>query len=80
MWDEVASLTRMPECIYGLLAGCSCDLLGRFTKLESRIRLMQFLMGLNDTYEHVRNHILSINPLPFISKTYYLVHQVEKQN
>ena len=42
-------------------------------------RLMQFLMGLNDTYNHVRNQILIMDPLPSVNRAYSMVLSVEKQ-
>ncbi|XP_024163991.1 uncharacterized protein LOC112170959 [Rosa chinensis] len=42
-------------------------------------RLMQFLMGLNDTYSSVRGQILLMIPLPIVRKAYAAVAQDEKQ-
>ncbi|KAL2228416.1 UNVERIFIED_CONTAM: hypothetical protein Sindi_1821300 [Sesamum indicum] len=36
-------------------------------------------MGLSDAYDHVRNQILLIDPLPTIAKAYSMVYRVEKQ-
>ncbi|GJT98495.1 hypothetical protein Tco_1094013 [Tanacetum coccineum] len=47
--------------------------------IDSRSKLMQFLMRLNDDFEAVRNQILTMDPLPNINKAYYIVQQVEKQ-
>lgn len=40
---------------------------------------MQFLMGLNDSYNTVRGQILLMNPLPSVCKAYSLITQEEKQ-
>ncbi|KAJ0016708.1 hypothetical protein Pint_10816 [Pistacia integerrima] len=42
-------------------------------------RLMQFLVGLNDSFDHIRNQILLMDPLPIINKAYSMVLRVEKQ-
>ncbi|XP_060191013.1 uncharacterized protein LOC132620365 [Lycium barbarum] len=42
-------------------------------------RLIQFLMGLNDTYGPVRSNILMISPLPNVNLAYSLLIQDEKQ-
>lgn len=42
-------------------------------------RLMQFLMGLNDTFNGVRSNILMMTPLPNVRKAYSIVNQDEKQ-
>ncbi|KAK4384195.1 hypothetical protein Sango_3082800 [Sesamum angolense] len=48
---------------------------------DSRVadNLMQFLMGLNDSFDHVRNQILMMEPLPNVTKAYSVVLRVEKQ-
>lgn len=42
-------------------------------------RLIQFLMGLNDTYAVVKSSILMITPLPTVNHVYSLLIQDEKQ-
>jgi ribosomal protein L21 len=42
-------------------------------------RLMQFLMGLNESYSTVRNNILMMSPLPNVRQAYSLVIQEETQ-
>ncbi|CAI9775685.1 unnamed protein product [Fraxinus pennsylvanica] len=42
-------------------------------------KLMQFLMGLNETYSAIRGQILLMNPFPSIRQAYYLVSQEEKK-
>ncbi|KAL0398048.1 UNVERIFIED_CONTAM: hypothetical protein Scaly_0253200 [Sesamum calycinum] len=41
--------------------------------------LMQFLMGLNDSFDAIRNQILVMDPLPVVDKAYSLVLRVESQ-
>ncbi|KAL0370630.1 UNVERIFIED_CONTAM: Retrovirus-related Pol polyprotein from transposon RE1 [Sesamum angustifolium] len=41
---------------------------------------MQFLMGLHESFDHVRNHILLMEPLPSVNKAYSMVLRVEKQS
>ncbi|KAL2492034.1 Uncharacterized protein Adt_27662 [Abeliophyllum distichum] len=47
--------------------------------LASFNKLMQFLIGLNDTYDNVRNQVLVMDPLPSVNRAYSLVLRVEKQ-
>ena len=42
-------------------------------------KLMQFLMGLNESYSAVRGQILLMNPLPSVRQAYSAVSQEEKQ-
>ncbi|KAL0386050.1 UNVERIFIED_CONTAM: Retrovirus-related Pol polyprotein from transposon RE1 [Sesamum radiatum] len=41
--------------------------------------LMQFLMGLNDSFDGVRSQILVMEPLPHVDKAYSMVMRVERQ-
>ncbi|KAL0428400.1 UNVERIFIED_CONTAM: hypothetical protein Slati_3014800 [Sesamum latifolium] len=41
--------------------------------------LMQFLMDLDENYDHIRNQILLMEPLPSVNKPYSMVLRVEKQ-
>lgn len=41
--------------------------------------VIKFLVGLNDTYGHVRNQILLMDSFPSITKTYFMILRVEKQ-
>ena len=40
---------------------------------------MKFLMGLNDSLAQVKAQILLMDPLPFVSKVYFLLIQEEMQ-
>ncbi|KAL2248515.1 UNVERIFIED_CONTAM: hypothetical protein Sindi_2703800 [Sesamum indicum] len=71
LWDEMTSLNPVPVC--------SCGAGTKFAEKISFTQLIQFLMGLNDAYDHVRNQILLMDPLPSIGKAYYMILQVEKQ-
>ncbi|XP_075095218.1 uncharacterized protein LOC142173512 [Nicotiana tabacum] len=63
------------------LSSCLCVCEGK-QKLEKALddeRLIQFLMGLNDSYGQARGTILMMNPLPSINHAYSLVLQDESQ-
>ncbi|KAL2238289.1 UNVERIFIED_CONTAM: hypothetical protein Sindi_1020600 [Sesamum indicum] len=58
LWDELAALDPIPSC--------SC---GAGKKIAEKIvstQLIQFLVGLSDAYDHVRNQMLLMDPLPSI--------------
>ena len=40
---------------------------------------MQFLMGLNESFDSVRSEILLLDPLPFVNKVYSMALRIEKQ-
>ncbi|XP_070056584.1 uncharacterized protein [Nicotiana tomentosiformis] len=48
-------------------------------KADQDRRLIQFLMGLNETYTVVRGSILMMNPLPSIAQAFSLLIQEERQ-
>ncbi|XP_048443894.1 uncharacterized protein LOC125478990 [Pyrus x bretschneideri] len=67
-------------------AGVWNDLKDRFSQglkqlaeREEKERVMQFLMGLNDSYATVRRLILMMSPLPDTRKVHALVLQQERQ-
>ncbi|CAL8151589.1 unnamed protein product [Prunus armeniaca] len=71
LWDELASYNDSPTC--------SCGAIKKHHEKEERNALMQFLMGLNESYSAVRGQILLMNPLPSLRRAYALVSQEEKQ-
>ncbi|KAL0403962.1 UNVERIFIED_CONTAM: hypothetical protein Sradi_2037000 [Sesamum radiatum] len=50
------------------------------TDLAILTQLLQFLMGLNDEYDHVCNQVLVMDPIPNVNKAYAMVVSVEKQH
>ncbi|XP_022030483.1 uncharacterized protein LOC110931392 [Helianthus annuus] len=72
--DELSSLSEVPAC--------SCGAYAVIAKKEEEEKLIQFLMGLNssyDNYDNVRANILMMQPLPSINKAYSLLVQDENQ-
>lgn len=54
---------------------CSCA----SSKAIQEHNHLWFLVGLNDSYAHIRGQILLIDPLPAINKVFYVVLQEERQ-
>ncbi|KAL0416852.1 UNVERIFIED_CONTAM: Retrovirus-related Pol polyprotein from transposon RE1 [Sesamum latifolium] len=71
LWDELVCLAPAPVCSCGAAKAVVESLI-----LE---QLMQFLMGLNDSYDPIRNQILLMEPFPSVTKAYSMVLRVEKQ-
>lgn len=65
LWDELSSHTDASSCTCGAQ--------------HDRQRLMQFLMGLNESYSAARGQILLMNPLPSVRQAYAAICQEEKQ-
>lgn len=49
------------------------DLIKRMNEMNDRNRVMQFLRGLSDQFEGVRNYVLSKDVLPSINMVFCLV-------
>ncbi|GKF59879.1 hypothetical protein Tco_0176665 [Tanacetum coccineum] len=58
---------------------CTCVVFDKFLERDSHLKLIQFLMKLNNVYESVKSQILAMDPLPNVNKAYYIVQQIEKQ-
>lgn len=70
LWDEFDSMIPPP---YG------CPDSKDTTEHKQRQKLMQFLMGLNETYDQARSHILMTNPTPSVNKAYAMLIERESQ-
>ncbi|XP_074297463.1 uncharacterized protein LOC141628189 [Silene latifolia] len=78
-WDDIEDLEPSRDCTYGIMSTCTCNVLKKVLEMASREKVISFLMGLDDAYDNLKTKILSMDPLPSINKTYYLVQQIESQ-
>ncbi|KAK9671177.1 hypothetical protein RND81_12G011200 [Saponaria officinalis] len=78
-WESIDSVDPLPTCTCGALKLCTCQLLKRFLDRKTHSKLIQLLMGLNSSYQSVKTHILSMDPLPPLNKALGLLHKIEKQ-
>ncbi|KAL0413726.1 UNVERIFIED_CONTAM: Retrovirus-related Pol polyprotein from transposon RE1 [Sesamum radiatum] len=76
LWDEFEYLMPTRICTCGL---CACGSTKLAVEDSNLIKLVRFLMGLNDSYDGIRNQILVMNPFPSINKAYAMVLRVERQ-
>ncbi|XP_070677941.1 uncharacterized protein [Malus domestica] len=65
LWDELASYSDSTSCTCGAH--------------NERNKLMQFLMGLNESYSAIRGQVLLMNPLPTVCQAYASISQEAKQ-
>ncbi|KAH0663164.1 hypothetical protein KY284_028095 [Solanum tuberosum] len=75
LWEELSTLHVKTQCKYN----CSCRAKESVFRAEQERRLIQFLMGLNETYTTVQGNIRMMNPLPSLAQTFSLLVQDEKQ-
>nr|GEW32669.1 hypothetical protein [Tanacetum cinerariifolium] len=61
------------------LPACTCEAAKHYENHANLIKLMQFLMGLDDVYQPIRSNILTREPLPLV-KTAFAVVSEEKSH
>ncbi|XP_076934508.1 uncharacterized protein LOC143600821 [Bidens hawaiensis] len=70
-WDELNAINTIPSC--------TCGAAHAFAKRDEDQRLIQFLVGLNPSYDMVRSNIQMMQPLPSINRAYGILMQDENQ-
>ncbi|KAL0410029.1 UNVERIFIED_CONTAM: Retrovirus-related Pol polyprotein from transposon RE2 [Sesamum latifolium] len=76
VWDELDMLLPTPQCTCG---GCTCGLSKAITDQAIFTRLIQFVMGLSETFDHLCDQLLVMDPMPTVNKAYSMVLRVKKQ-
>ncbi|GJX75721.1 ribonuclease H-like domain-containing protein [Tanacetum coccineum] len=62
LWRHFDSLVDLPDC--------TCDGAPKLKKYAQLLRLMQFLMGLDDVFSFVRSIILTTDPIPYVKSAF----------
>ncbi|KAK9672433.1 hypothetical protein RND81_12G100400 [Saponaria officinalis] len=75
LWDEIDAMGVNPNCS----CSCTCGASEKQRKFQQDQRVVQFLMGLNESYNVIRGTILMQNPLPSVASVYNNLIQEEKQ-
>ncbi|KAL0430286.1 UNVERIFIED_CONTAM: hypothetical protein Sradi_0654600 [Sesamum radiatum] len=75
LWEEFDVLTLKTQCTCN---SCTCGASKAAVDLASFMQVIQFLMGLGDDFNHVRNQLLVMDPTPNVNKAYSMVLSVEK--
>ncbi|GJY83669.1 ribonuclease H-like domain-containing protein [Tanacetum coccineum] len=65
LWKQFDALIQLPRC--------TCHATEDFKKHNQLMKLMQFLMGLDDSHMQIRSNILSRDPLPDAKGDYVLI-------
>ncbi|GAV74716.1 UBN2_3 domain-containing protein [Cephalotus follicularis] len=69
LWDEYASLVTLPSC--------ACQTSKAYLEHDQQQKLLQFLMGLNDSYGGIRSQILMLSPQPSVGQAFSLISREE---
>lgn len=72
LWDEVDALDPLPTCE---CSGCTCNLTQKTFKSQQGRRLIQFLMKLDNKYQHTRSIILMRKKMPTAAEAYNILTQ-----
>ncbi|KAJ0834657.1 putative RNA-directed DNA polymerase [Helianthus annuus] len=69
MWKQFDAMVQLPSC--------SCQAAKDYNDFPTLIKLMQFLMGLDDVYQPVRTNLLTREPFPSVKAAYALISREE---
>ncbi|KAL4655071.1 hypothetical protein ACB092_01G424700 [Castanea dentata] len=76
LWDELQNYEPLPTCS---CEKCVCHVNEKISNIHHREVVMQLLIGLNDSFSHIRGQILLMDPIPSAEKVFSLLIQDEKQ-
>ncbi|GJT01544.1 ribonuclease H-like domain-containing protein [Tanacetum coccineum] len=69
LWKEFDIMTKLPKC--------SCAAREDVSKHNQLIKLMQFLMGLNDVFQPIRSSLLSKETIPDVKDAFSIISKEE---
>ncbi|GKB01641.1 hypothetical protein Tco_0829685 [Tanacetum coccineum] len=69
LWKQFDVMIELPKCV--------CNASESFKKHNQLMKLMQFLMGLDDSYMQIRSSILSRETLPDVRSAYAIISSEE---
>ncbi|KAM0035399.1 putative retrotransposon gag domain, retrotransposon Copia-like protein [Helianthus debilis subsp. tardiflorus] len=69
MWKQFDAMVHIPSC--------SCQAAKDYNDFSTLIKLMQFLMGLDDVYQPVRTNLLTREPFPSVKVAFFIVSREE---
>ncbi|KAA8532443.1 hypothetical protein F0562_032476 [Nyssa sinensis] len=70
-WDELANYRQLPQC--------KCGVVKNILEFQQEEYILQFLMGLNESFTAIKGQILLLDPLPSMNRVFALIVQDEKQ-
>lgn len=68
-WKQFDTLIKLPKC--------TCNASHNFFEHSQLMKLMQFLMGLDDVYQPIKSNILTRDPLPSVKTAFSFVSREE---
>lgn len=71
LWDELACIIPVKHC--------DCEIGRQVAKEHMEDQVTQMLMGLNDSFDNLKNQIMLLDPLPSLDKVYSMILTAERQ-
>ncbi|GJW76067.1 putative transcription factor interactor and regulator CCHC(Zn) family protein [Tanacetum coccineum] len=65
LWKQYDAMVSLPHC--------TCEASKHYENHANQIKLMQFLMGLDDVYQPIRSNILTREPLPLVKTAFAII-------
>ncbi|XP_060210964.1 uncharacterized protein LOC132637980 [Lycium barbarum] len=75
LWDQLKVLNTFMNCN----CECKCGAKAHNHKMNEDMKLVQFLMGLNEAFSACRGNIFMMKPLPSTSQAYSIILHEESQ-
>lgn len=69
LWKQFDALVKLPSC--------TCHAAKDFQEHNQLLKLMQFLMGLDEVYLPIRSNILTRDPLPNVKSAFAIISREE---
>ncbi|XP_075103660.1 uncharacterized protein LOC142178234 [Nicotiana tabacum] len=76
VWNDLKERLNL---IVAPVPGRDCEKLREFVVFMEILKLLQFLMGLNESYEQARSQLLMMIPSPSVNKAYSIIMERESQ-
>ncbi|XP_020547595.1 uncharacterized protein LOC105155865 [Sesamum indicum] len=76
LWNELFCLAPSPKYTCG---GCSCGINKAIGEMYTATQLMQFLMGLHESFDKEKSQLLMMDPLPDLERPFFMIFAVEQQ-
>ncbi|KAL2246506.1 UNVERIFIED_CONTAM: Retrovirus-related Pol polyprotein from transposon RE2 [Sesamum indicum] len=76
LWNELFCLAPSPKCTCG---SCNCGINKAIGDMYAATQLMQFLMGLHESFDKEKSQLLMMDPLPDLEKAFSMIFVVEQQ-
>lgn len=73
LWEQLANTRSLT------VKRCDCDHVKELMEEAETSRIIQFLMGLNDSFANIRGQILNMKPRPRLTEIYNMLDQDESQ-